>query len=110
VKIYLDDEREAPEGWVRVTTVKACIDLLIYHSIGEDPVTELSLDHDLGDDRVGTGYDVLTWIEAVISPYSSLLRDYAPPKIHIHTANASARVKMELAVEAIERRMRERTT
>jgi hypothetical protein len=31
-------------------------------------VQELSLDHDLGDDARGTGYDVILWIEeAVVS-------------------------------------------
>lgn len=30
-------------------------------------VEELSLDHDLGDDDRGTGYDVILWIEAAVS-------------------------------------------
>ncbi|WP_309295279.1 cyclic-phosphate processing receiver domain-containing protein [Aeromonas caviae] len=43
--------------------------------------TEISLDHDLGDDGRGTGYDVILWIEnEVMTNY------FIPPKIHIHSA------------------------
>jgi hypothetical protein len=45
VKVWLDDEREAPEGWVHVRTPEEAIELL---RAGE--VEELSLDHDLGLD------------------------------------------------------------
>ena len=57
MKVYLDDERETPKGWVRCYWPDEVIDLL--HS-GE--VAEISLDHDLGDDARGTGYDVLLWM------------------------------------------------
>ena len=30
-------------------------------------VTEISLDHDLGDDDRGTGYDVILWIEQALA-------------------------------------------
>ena len=54
MKVYLDDERAAPAGWVDVRWPEEVIELL---KTGN--VTELSLDHDLGDDGHGTGYDVL---------------------------------------------------
>jgi len=56
MKVYLDDERETPDGWIRVYWPVEAIKLL-----KEDDVTEISLDHDLGDDERGTGYDVLLW-------------------------------------------------
>ncbi len=93
MRVYLDDGREAPAGWTRTRTVEETIDWL---ERGE--VTHLSLDHDLGDDTKGTGYDVLLWIERQVQ-----LWDYKPPLITIHSENASARVKMKLAVEAIGR-------
>ena len=93
MKIYLDDERPTPEGWVRVYWPDEAIE---YLKTGQ--VTEISLDHDLGDDERGTGYDVLLWLEReVIANYM------APPIIHIHTANPPARKKMELAVGTITR-------
>ena len=53
LKVYLDDERIAPEGWVQVRWPDEAIKLLQTGS-----VSHLSLDHDLGDDQRGTGYDV----------------------------------------------------
>ena len=90
MKLYLDDERKAPDGWWRSYTVDQTIKLL-----DSGVVKELSLDHDLGDPN-STGYDVLLWIEAAV-----VEADFNPPTIFIHTANSSARVKMELAVAQI---------
>ena len=61
-------------------------------------VTEISLDHDLGDDKHGTGYDVVLWIEEAV-----ITRGFVPPKISVHSANASARQKMEAGIATIER-------
>ena len=61
MKVWLDDLRDAPPGWVRVTTPEEAIALL---ETGD--VTEISLDHDLGlvdGERERTGYDVLLWLE-----------------------------------------------
>ncbi|MGX1925728.1 cyclic-phosphate processing receiver domain-containing protein [Vibrio sp. NH-7] len=33
-------------------------------------VTEISLDHDLGDDEHGTVYDVVVWIEEAVATQS----------------------------------------
>jgi len=93
MKIWLDDLRPAPEGYLGVHWPKQVIELL---KTGE--CTHLSLDHDLGDDAIGTGYDVLLWIEQ-----STMLDGFKPPIINIHSANISARQKMEVTVEKIER-------
>jgi len=93
LRVYLDDEREAPPGWFRVYTAAEAIELL---QTGR--VEEISLDHDLGPPDVGTGYDVVVWLERrVISD------GFLPPLIRIHTANPAARVRMEAAVRSIER-------
>lgn len=60
-------------------------------------VEELSLDHDLGDDERGTGYDVVVWIEEAV-----FLRGFKPPKITVHSANSSAREKMLAGIRSIE--------
>ena len=91
MKIYLDDEREAPPGWHLVKTVDEAITLL-----KRGDVTEISLDHDLGDDSAGTGYDVILWIEKAV-----VEKEFIPPKIYVHTANISARIKMKLGVKRI---------
>lgn len=96
MKVYLDDERTTPEGWVRVFWPDEAIVLLQTGAI-----TEISLDHDLGDDERGTGYDVVLWIEEVVKT-----RNFAPPKMSVHSANSSARQKMELGIEAINKWVR----
>lgn len=91
MRVYLDDERQAPIGWTRTTKVCETIELL-----RTNKVTHLSLDHDLGCEK--TGYDVLLWIEQEMG-----FNKFNPPIIKIHTANSSARVKMELAVYKIQK-------
>jgi len=88
MKIYLDDERIAPVGWIQVRWPDEVIELL-----EKGNVTHLSLDHDLGNDQIGTGYDVLLWIEEKVA-----LSDFIPPNIHIHSANTSAQLRMWLCV------------
>lgn len=92
VKVFLDDERVAPAGWVQVRWPSEAISLLMTGA-----VVQLSLDHDLGDDQRGTGYDVLLWIEEEVT-----LRQFIPPEITIHTANPAARQRMLAAVDAID--------
>jgi len=91
--VFLDDERAAPAGWVRVNWPDEAIRLL-----EGGQVEEISLDHDLGDDARGTGYDVILWIEEAVA-----VRGFKPPKISVHSANSSAREKMALGIAAIRR-------
>jgi hypothetical protein len=92
MRVFLDDERAAPDDWVRVYWPAEAIALL---ETGK--VLELSLDHDLGDDERGTGYDVVLWIEEAVA-----LRSFMPPKIIVHSANPSAREKMLAGIRSIE--------
>lgn len=52
-KLWLDDERPEPEGWVRAKTARQAVMLLASGTFGE-----VSLDHDLCHAPVGTGYQV----------------------------------------------------
>lgn len=91
MKLYLDDERETPAGCVRVFWPDETIAWL-----KTGAVTEINLDHDLGDDNRGTGYDVIPWIEKEV-----ITNPFIPPLIRVHSANVSARIKMELGIMAI---------
>ena len=91
MKVYLDDERDTPSGWVRVYWPDEAIELL-----KSGVVKEISLDHDLGDDDRGTGYDVVLWVEEAV-----FTRDFTPPKMVVHSANSSAREKMEAGINRI---------
>ena len=94
MKIYLDDERQAPEGWTQCRWPEEVIRLL-QSDLNHLQVTHLSLDHDLGDD-VRTGYDVILWIEEVVS-----MRWFYPPEIKVHSANGPARLRMEAGIRSI---------
>ena len=92
MKVFLDDLRTEPDGWVRVFWPDQAIDLL-----ESGLVTDISLDHDLGDDQRGTGYDVLLWIEEAVH-----LRNFSPPRMQVHSANTSARLRMQAAIASID--------
>lgn len=93
MKVYLDDERQTPTGWVRTYTSQETIELL-----RTGRVIELSLDHDLGSTK-DNGYEVILWIEEHVHHYG-----FEPPvNIVIHSANSSAAQKMVAGVAAINR-------
>ena len=92
MKVWLDDERMAPYMWCWVKTAKDAKYLIDNYTI-----YEISLDHDLGDEKNGNGYEVICHLEK--KAYEN--KDFHIPIIHIHTANPSARVKMELCLDQI---------
>lgn len=110
VRLSLDDERDPRawlphmgrfqgraraqlNEWVWAKTAPEAIAIL-----EADDVSEASLDHDLGENEgVGTGYDVLRFIEERVVFDDT----YEPPIIHINTSNLGARDKMELGLQGI---------
>ena len=97
MKIFLDDERSTPEGWIRCFWPEEVITIL-----QQDSVEIISLDHDLGDDNRGTGYDVILWIEEQV-----FTNNYIPPRILVHSANSSAAQKMNNGIRTIENYVRD---
>ncbi len=91
MKVYLDDLRPTPDGWERVYWPDEAIELL---KTGN--VDVISLDHDLGDDERGTGNDVVLWIEEAV-----ITQQFIPPEIRVHSANSTARAKMEAGIQTI---------
>ena len=93
MKVYLDDCRKCPEGWLLAQTAPECIEFL-----KTNQVESLSLDHDLGTDPQD-GMTVLDWLEEQVMTYG-----FRPPKhITIHTANES----MKWTMKAVARRILE---
>jgi len=93
MRIYLDDERETPEGWMRTFTVPETI-----HALETRQVTHLSLDNDLGEDQP-EGHKVLDWLEETV--YNN--KDFPMPKIYVHSANPTRVEHMKRAILSIER-------
>ena len=98
MKIWLDDVREAPKGWIHVKTPEEAIELLRKGS-----VDEISLDHDLGLatlESERTGYDVVAWVEEELATGRW---HAAVPLIRIHSANPVGWRRMEQAIKSIRR-------
>ena len=99
IKVYLDDLRPTPSGWTHCYWPSEVIAL-----IEQGIVEVVSLDHDLGDDSRGTGYDVLIYLEERVFTEEF----FVPPIIYIHTANPAAAQRMLLSKIAIEHRLKRR--
>lgn len=75
--LWLDDERDPPEGYTWVKTYDECI-----AHLATGKVKVLSLDHDLG--TIKTGYDVCVW-----------MAEFGfPDTVYVHSANAVGRQNM----------------
>jgi hypothetical protein len=94
VRLWLDDIRPAPPGWVHARTATEAIAVLRAGS-----VVEVSLDHDLGDDpAAGDGYAVASWIEEMAAQGS-----LAPILHAVHSSNPAGRARMEAALRSADR-------
>lgn len=105
VNVWLDDVRPEPEGYIRAKTARGCIAMLSLLSEAKVTINHLALDHDLGPDCAGTGYDVVSWVEKMVHTDSAYM---APKIITTHTDNASVRKKMNQAIESIASAMKNR--
>lgn len=91
MKVFLDDERVTPEGWLRTYSVQSTMILLETRL-----VTHLSLDNDLGPGQ-DEGYLVLDKLEEMVY----LDKTFPLPEITIHSANASRVQYMQRALRNI---------
>lgn len=91
MRIWLDDIREAPEGFVHAHSVNEAKTLVIEcENIGED-IELLDLDHDLGDyyDQGGDAIRLLDWLAERGAFYP----------VRIHTSNPVGRANMQRLLE-----------
>jgi hypothetical protein len=97
MKLWLDDIRPAPKGFIWAKTAEEAI---AYLATGD--VKLCSLDHDLDETMSDmNGYDVLEWMERSVAEgiwYGPL------PTIFVHSANPPARKRMQMAALAIHAR------
>lgn len=97
-KLWLDDVRNPPDN--SYTHAKTALEAIYWlariHSLNEQAHL-VCLDHDLGDETNGTGYDVLLWIEKQVRMNPNYVR---PKIIRTHTANPPARARMQAAIKA----------
>ena len=90
MKLWVDDIRKMPKHYhYHAKTSKEAIVIL-----QKMRISEISLDHDLGEEENGTGYDVAKWIEK--AAYHKAIQ---PIIMHIHTANPVGYKNIEVALK-----------
>lgn len=90
VNIWLDDERPMPEGFhIHARTAEEAMD-----AIKGGGVSVVSLDHDLGDEPNGTGYDVAKFVEE-----GAFLGTVPPMEVRVHSANPVGAGRIRMCIE-----------
>jgi hypothetical protein len=92
MKVFLDDKRQPPEGWVLVRTPEEAIRLL-----WQEDVEEISLDYHLSLEEGRDGAMVLKWMLRQVEER----RITRVPVIHVHTDDPEGREEMEEALVQI---------
>lgn len=88
MKIWLDDVRKAPDGYVHCRSVNEAINAI---KLANEPIELLDLDHDLGDYAIdgGDGIKLLDWLAET--------EQYYP--IKLHTLNPVGRENMQRLID-----------
>lgn len=90
LRLFIDDIREAPEGWTLVTTVSQAISTINFH---RHRIKEISFDHDISYPVVVNGvskpYPSPENFQAVALFIKEIWGDYpgSAPKMTVHSAN-----------------------
>lgn len=95
MKLYLDDIRDIPKGFVGCRTAEKAMFML-----DKGTTTFISFDHDLGTDI--TGYDVACYIEKLVR-FSII----SMPDWQIHSANLVGAKRIEQAMQSAQRFVKE---
>jgi hypothetical protein len=88
VKLWIDDIRTCPDGWVWVKDSFAAISRLNKTMLKNQFFEAVSFDHDLGGDD--TTRPVVLWM---------CENDYWPEEVYVHTANPVGREWLEGMVD-----------
>lgn len=97
VRLWIDDERAIPEGWICARTAAQAKFLFEAAKSEGFTIVEVSFDHDLGLGE--SGYDVATWLEEHVA-FGHLP---APAKLGVHSANSVGVFRLWQTIESIYR-------
>ena len=100
VKVWLDDERKAPSGYVHIKTTP---ELIKYYQKNHRKITNMSLDHDLGEDTP-SGYDFMVWLEEKV--FTGKYKEI--PNIKVHSANPVGKKRMMQSLNSMKKKLSER--
>lgn len=89
MKLWVDDERQAPKGWMWAKTCQQAIDILESF----DDIDEVALDHDLGELPGGVEHNtrpIVFWF---------IENGIWPDKITVHSSNPPGKEWLEQMIE-----------
>ena len=89
VKLYVDDVRTPPAGWVLARTVKEAI-----ATLDAGGVTEVSLDFFIGEGEGGTFLPVAHHI-------AEMPKDRRPKRARLHTASSAGAARLAAALKNV---------
>lgn len=90
IRLWVDDERPMPSDFTHHAKTAADAIRILTSQI----VEYISLDHDLGPEHAGNGYEIASWIE--FRAYSKTLRRISWA---VHSANPIGRARMIVALK-----------
>jgi hypothetical protein len=98
MKLWIDDVRPAPEGWVWIQTTDEAIAFIIMNKPSLDPIEIISLDHDCGDFLYEGGDYInilkeMEWMSEIGS------KDFSHIQFHLHSANPVGVANMRRIIE-----------
>lgn len=94
MKVFMDDRRATPDGWIRTYDIEITKTLLTTRK-----VTHLSLDNDLGSkDHKTEGFNVLNWLEEQVYDDPT----FPIPEITVHSSNTSRASMMKVVAAKLE--------
>lgn len=90
-RLFVDDMRDIPAGWIGARTVSEAISVL-----ANLPISEVSLDHDIIAPRNGSSLYQALMQETFkgVAYYIATMSVSKRPKVRVHTANAGAAMTM----------------
>ena len=99
VRLYFDDERNAPKGWivVRPNEMSEIIAAIVTLKPEAALIDAISFDHDLGD-GYPSGYDFFCMLEEAYH-----VNNVIPPMLYVHSMNAAGRQNIVNGIDNLNR-------
>lgn len=88
IRLYLDDCRPAPSGWVLARSVDEAV-----HVLRTVPVSVVSLDYDLGLGSAETGITLLNWVEREVAAGRLAL-----PELQAHSGSMLGQARLKARI------------
>lgn len=98
MKLWIDDVRPAPEGWVWIRTTDEAIAFIIMNKPSVDPIEIISLDYDCGD-FLFEGGNYINILEEMEWMSENGSKDFSHTQFHLHSESPVGVQKMRRIIQ-----------